>query len=91
VLGAIQNVAFDALNAADRHHARFVSGTAVGLLGAGLVAWFTYAYGISGAFVATYLSEAIIALTLWATLQILSKKQREPASSPQSAKLDHCP
>jgi len=72
ILGAIQNVAFDALNAADRHHARFFSGSAAGVLGAGLVMGLTYAYGITGAFVAAYLSEGAITLAFWATLIFLS-------------------
>jgi O-antigen/teichoic acid export membrane protein len=72
ILGAVQNVAFDALNAADQHHARFLSGTATGLLGSGLVAALTYAYGINGAFIASYLSEGAMTLAFWATLILLS-------------------
>jgi O-antigen/teichoic acid export membrane protein len=75
IFGAVQNVASDALNAADRHHARFVSGTAVGLLGAGLVAGLTLAYGITGAFVAAYLSEGAMTIAFWATLIFLSEHQ----------------
>jgi O-antigen/teichoic acid export membrane protein len=83
IFGAAQNVAFDALNAADRHHARFVSGTAAGLLGAGLVVGFTYAYGITGTFVATYLSEGAMMLALWTTLRFLSERQRSKSREVQ--------
>jgi O-antigen/teichoic acid export membrane protein len=77
VFGAIQNVAFDALNAADRHHAQFVAGTATGLFGAILVAALTHAYGITGAFAGAYLSEGAMALALWGTLVFLSDRQRK--------------
>lgn len=72
LLGAVQNVAFDALNAADEHQARFVSGTVAGVLGASLVAALTHMYGISGTFAAAYLADAIMTLVLWVTLQRLS-------------------
>lgn len=79
ILGAVQNVAFDALNASERHHAQFISGTAAGLFGAGVVASLTYAYGISGAFVAAYLSEGAMTIVAWATLIFLSNDQERRA------------
>ena len=70
------NVAFDALNAADRHRSRFVAGTAAGLLGIGLIAGLTYGYGMAGTFVASYLSDGIMVLALWVTLGVLSYYQK---------------
>ena len=54
-----------------------ISGTATGLLGSGLVAILTFAYGINGAFIASYLSEAGMALAFWATLIFLSDRPPE--------------
>ena len=72
----LQNVAFDALNAADRHRSRFVAGTAAGLLGIGLIAGLTYRYGMTGTFIASYLSDGIMVFALWMTLGLLSYHQK---------------
>jgi hypothetical protein len=71
IFGAAHNVAFDALNAADRHHARFVSGTAAGLLGLRL--WHHRN-------ICCHLSAM---LELCATLRFLSERQRSKSHERQ--------
>lgn len=76
VLSIVQNVAFDALNAAEQHRARFVAGTAAGVFGIVTIGLLTYLYGIRGAFVGSYISDGIMVIALWRTLFILARHIR---------------
>jgi O-antigen/teichoic acid export membrane protein len=81
VLTAVQFVAFDAINAADQHRVRLVVGTIVGIAGAVLIVGFSFAFGTTGTFIAVYLTELSMAAALWATLKLLSDRQRRLAMS----------
>jgi O-antigen/teichoic acid export membrane protein len=70
-----QNIAYDALNAADRHSARGFVYNATSICGAVLVVWQTYLHGMSGTIFSLYVSEASIAVALWVTLHLLGRKQ----------------
>jgi O-antigen/teichoic acid export membrane protein len=75
VLTSVQFIAFDALNAADRHRTRLVVGTVVGIAGAALIVGLSAAFGITGTFIAVYLTELSMAGALWAALKLLSDRQ----------------
>ena len=81
ILTAVQFVAFDAINAADRHGIRLVVGAVIGIAGAALIVGFSFAFGINGTFVAVYLTELSMAAALWMTLKVLSDRQRKLATS----------
>ena len=81
ILTAVQFVAFDAINAADRHGIRLVVGAVIGIAGAALIVGFSFAFGINGTFVAVYLTELAMAAALWMTLKLLSDRQRKLATS----------
>lgn len=83
ILTAIQFIAFDALNAADRHRIRLIVGTAVGIAGAALIVALSFAFGTTGTFVAVYLAEMSTAGALWQTLRLVS--DRRPTSSGATA------
>lgn len=68
----LQNIAFDALGAADQHRARLLSGGSATIVGAGLIVGMTHLFGATGTFVAMYATDIIIALALWMTLMWLS-------------------
>jgi O-antigen/teichoic acid export membrane protein len=76
VLTAIQFIAFDAINAADQHRVRVVVTTVVGLAGAVLMVGISLVVGIAGIFVAVYVTEISVAAALWATLKVLSDRQK---------------
>jgi O-antigen/teichoic acid export membrane protein len=76
VLTAIQFIAFDAINAADQHRIRVAVTTVVGIAGAALIAALSLPFGITGIFIAVYVAEISIAAALWATLKVLSDRQR---------------
>jgi O-antigen/teichoic acid export membrane protein len=72
ILTGIQNIGFDALNAANRHKLQVtISGAAV-LIGASTVLALTLRYGIQGTYLGVYFSETISAIFLWAGLIIVS-------------------
>jgi O-antigen/teichoic acid export membrane protein len=84
VLTGLQFMAFDAINAADRHRIRLVVGTAVGIAGAALIVGFSLAFGTTGTFIAVYVAEISTAAALWITLKVLSDRQQR--EQPFSAK-----
>ena len=98
ILTAVQFIAFDAINAADQHRIRLVVGTVVGIAGAALIVGFSFAFGTTGTFIAVYLTELSVAAALWATLKLLSDRQRRlaakestpPPKSIADASLDTC-
>jgi O-antigen/teichoic acid export membrane protein len=73
ILTAIQFIAFDALNAAERHRIRLIVGTAVGIAGAALIVALSLAFGTTGTFLAVYLAEISTAAALWQTLTLISR------------------
>jgi len=79
VLTAVQFIAFDALNAADRHRTRLAVGAVVGIAGAGLIVGLSSAFGITGTFLAVYVTELSMAVALWTALKLLSDRQSNPA------------
>jgi O-antigen/teichoic acid export membrane protein len=81
----IQNVAFDTLGAADRHRARMLAGAVATLTGASLIVGLTYFVGTSGTFVAMYVTDILIAATLWTTLLWLAKPGGKAQSMSESA------
>jgi O-antigen/teichoic acid export membrane protein len=77
ILTGVQNIAFDALNAADLHRLQIVISAGAVLTGSAAIVALTLIYGINGVFVAVYLSEFILALALWRGLLIVSNRPRE--------------
>jgi O-antigen/teichoic acid export membrane protein len=77
ILTAVQFVAFDAINAADHHRVRLIVSTVVGILGTALIVGLSFAFGITGTFIAVYLTELSTAAALWITLKLLSDRQRK--------------
>ncbi len=80
ILTAVQFMAFDAINAADRHQIRLVVGTVVSIAGAVLIVGFSLAFGTTGTFIAVYVAEISTAVALWITLKVLSDRQRHESS-----------
>jgi O-antigen/teichoic acid export membrane protein len=76
VFVAVQFIAFDALNAADHHRTRLIAGGGASIAGAALIFGLTQLYGLSGTYVAAYLSEALIAAALWVSLKRLGHHAR---------------
>jgi O-antigen/teichoic acid export membrane protein len=77
ILTAVQFVAFDAINAADHHRVRLIVSTVVGILGTALIVGLSFAFAITGTFIAVYLTELSTAAALWITLKLLSDRQRK--------------
>jgi O-antigen/teichoic acid export membrane protein len=75
ILTASQFIAFDALNAAEQHHIRFLIGTGVGLAGAALIVVLSMAFGTTGIFVGVYVAELSTAVALWQTLRIVGGRR----------------
>jgi O-antigen/teichoic acid export membrane protein len=71
----IQNVAFDALGAADLHRARMVVGAVITVVGAGLIVGLTYGYGTFGTFFAIYATDILMAAAFWLALLWQSERQ----------------
>jgi O-antigen/teichoic acid export membrane protein len=84
ILTAIQFIAFDALNAADRHRTRLVVGAVVGIAGGALIVGFSSAFGITGTFLGVYLTELSMAVALWTALNLLSDRQTSSECSARS-------
>ncbi len=80
ILTAVQFIAFDAINAADRHRIRLIVGTVVSVAGAVLIVGFSLAFGTTGTFIAVYVAEISTAVALWMTLKVLSDRQRRQNS-----------
>jgi O-antigen/teichoic acid export membrane protein len=68
ILTSLQNLASDALNAAEQHELRFVAETTAGLVGTGLLVVLTLAFALPGILFAVYLSGLLGVIALWATL-----------------------
>jgi O-antigen/teichoic acid export membrane protein len=64
----IQNVAFDALGAADRHRIRMISQGSATIAGATLIVVLTYLFGLWGTCIAVYATDLLVAAALWITL-----------------------
>lgn len=78
ILVGVQNIAYDALGAADKHgiRARFYNATAI--IGVGLIALLSYLFGVNGAFVGLYLSLVVICIAMWIILRVLAQSERSP-------------
>jgi O-antigen/teichoic acid export membrane protein len=81
IFAATQNIAFDALNAADRHGIQALVYNTASIASAAIIILFTYRHGLSGTFFALYLSEGSIAAALWMTLTLLSRYNRGSATT----------
>jgi O-antigen/teichoic acid export membrane protein len=68
ILTSLQNLASDALNAAEQHEMRFMAETIAGLVGTGLLVALTLAFALPGILFAIYLSGLLGVIALWATL-----------------------
>jgi O-antigen/teichoic acid export membrane protein len=68
ILTSLQNLASDALNAAEQHEMRFMAETIAGLVGTGLLVALTLAFALPGILFAVYLSGLLGVIALWATL-----------------------
>jgi O-antigen/teichoic acid export membrane protein len=70
----LQNLAFDALNASERHYARLVVNIVAGCVGCALIVGGAYVYGVKGALVGVVAAEVFVAVALWATLTWLARR-----------------
>lgn len=77
ILVAIQNIAYDALGAAEKHGVRALFYNITGIVGAGLIAGLTYFYGVNGAVVGIYLSLVVISVGLWLILIVLGQRDKK--------------
>ena len=68
ILVALQNLAFDALNSANRHKMQIAISSASVLVGAMSVVFFTFQFGVNGAVFGLYVMELLLAVALWAGL-----------------------
>jgi O-antigen/teichoic acid export membrane protein len=81
IFTGVQNIAFDALNAANLHRPQAAISTVAVLIGSAIVLALTLIYGIEGTYVGVYLSELLIAIALWSGLVLISYR-RESAIEP---------
>ena len=81
-LVAITNAAYDALGAADRHAVRAHIFNANAILATGLVALLTWRGGVYGAFAAMFVSQTLIAISLWLAVGVMVRKGRDGPPMP---------
>ncbi len=72
---ALQNIAFDALNAANLHKFQATISTIAVLFGATIVATLTYKFSVNGTLVGIYIGEISLAIALWAGLTFIAGRQ----------------
>jgi O-antigen/teichoic acid export membrane protein len=72
---ALQNVAFDALNAANMHRLQTTISTAAVLIGASILTLLTFKFSIAGTVAGVYIMETLLMLALWAGLILVSKRR----------------
>lgn len=83
VLMAIYATALEALGAGGRHIERGAVLNVTAIVGVGLVAVGTWALGITGTFIATYVIEIATALASWIVLvRLIRREKTPPAPSP---------
>ena len=88
ILTGTQNIAFDALNAADLHRTQVTISVVAGLIGSFAVGVLTLTYGVDGTYFAVYFSELFLAVSLWAGLALISrhrKRAMQPVIPPAEA------
>ena len=76
ILVAVQNIAFDAIGAAEKHGIRAILYNTTGVIGAGLIAGLTYLYGVNGTFAGIYISQAVLCVVLWLGLFVLGQREK---------------
>jgi O-antigen/teichoic acid export membrane protein len=77
ILTSLQNLASDALNAAEQHEMRFVAETSAGLAGTGLLVALTLAFALPGILFAIYLSGLLGVVALWSMLIWLAAREKK--------------
>jgi len=77
---AVQFVAFDAINAAERHRISTIVSGVANAAGAAMVAGLGAAYGIIGVYAALYLSDVSRGAALWSALILMARRQDRPTN-----------
>jgi O-antigen/teichoic acid export membrane protein len=77
ILVAIKNAAYDALGAAERHAVRAAVYNSCVVASAVLIVGMTRLYGLEGLFAALYISHGLVALAVWVTLFLLSRREKK--------------
>ena len=72
---ALQNIAFDALNAANLHKFQTSISTIAVLFGAAVVSILTYKFSVEGTMIGVYIGETSLAIALWVALVIISRRR----------------
>jgi len=75
-LVGLQNIAFDALNAANLHRFQVNISAVTVLFGAAMVAILTHFFSVDGTLLGVYISEISLAIALWAGLAMISRALR---------------
>jgi O-antigen/teichoic acid export membrane protein len=73
VLYAIAIMPYDAMGAAEKHSVRALVFNTTGLFGCGLIAGLTYLFGVNGTIAGVLISQAIICVTMWLSLIVISR------------------
>jgi O-antigen/teichoic acid export membrane protein len=68
VLTSLQNLASDALNAAEQHEIRLAAETGAGIVGTAVLVALTLSYALPGILAAVYVAGILTAAALWGTL-----------------------
>jgi hypothetical protein len=74
ILVAVQNIAYDALGAAEQHAIRAHVFNSNAQLAVALIAGLTWKFGLPGTFSAIYGAQFLMSLSLWITLLYVSRK-----------------
>jgi O-antigen/teichoic acid export membrane protein len=74
VAWSLQNLAFDALNASEKHGIRLLVSVAAAAVGCGMICGGAYLFGVDGMLIGVMSGELLITLALWSTLIWLARK-----------------
>lgn len=79
ILTSLQNLASDALNAAEQHEMRFIAETSAGVAGTLLLVALTLGYALPGILVAIYFSGVLGVVALWSMLVWRAAREKAAA------------
>jgi O-antigen/teichoic acid export membrane protein len=82
ILIAAQNIAYDALGAAEQHGVRSLVYNSTGVAGVGLVVVLTHLYGIKGTLFSLFLVQAVLSASTWLLLIALGRKNVKAVMNP---------
>jgi O-antigen/teichoic acid export membrane protein len=82
ILYGVQNIAFDALNAANLHRLQVAISTGAVLIGSAAVTALTLKQGLAGTYVGIYISEVIGTIALWSGLTLAASWRRNAKPPP---------